>query len=88
MSHFTLTFAQLTIRQFMTFDFFLRFTLTSVNKVHADCSLNMFCYTRTNHLRRTRISSRCFLRIPESSNQQQRFNIEVRGSEVISPPRN
>ena len=72
----------LTVYELYAYDL-LKFTLRSVNKVHADSSLNDL-FSKFVYQRRTRISNKGFLKIPRISNNLQRFSIQVRGSKLIN----
>ena len=72
----------LTVYELYAYDL-LKFTLRSVNKVHADSSLNDL-FSKVVYQRRTRNSNKGFLKIPRSSNNLQRFSIQVRGSKLIN----
>ena len=72
----------LTVYELYAYDL-LKFTLRSVNKVHADPSLNAL-FTKNACQRRTRNSDKGYLKITRSDNNLQRFSIQVRGAKLVN----
>ena len=72
----------LTVYELYAYDL-LKFTLRSLNKVHADPTLNAL-FTKIAYQRRTRNSDKGYLKIPRSNNNLQRFSIQVRGAKLVN----
>ena len=72
----------LTVYELYAYDLLI-FSLRSLNNVHADPALNEL-FSKISHQRRTRNSDKGYLKIPISSNNLQRFSIQVRGAKLIN----
>ena len=72
----------LTVYELYAYDL-LKFTLRSLNKLHADHTLNAL-FSKIVYQRRTRNSDKGFLKIPRSSNNLQKFSIQVRGAKLVN----